>query len=74
MTNYLSSTVGREVYVVYCWLRHSVTIVGVADSKKEAKKLRLKFIKEAEDPEWEKTSGERRNNTLIESKFIEGTI
>jgi len=70
----LPGIVGREVFVVYYWLRNSVTIVGVADSSDEAEKLRDKFVKEAPDPGWEKFSGERLNNIIIEPKFIEGTI
>lgn len=58
----LTGIVGREVFVVYCWLRHSVSIVAVTDSA------------DAEDPEWEKRFHERSNNTLIESKFIDGIL
>lgn len=60
--------------MVYCWLRNSVSIVGVADSSDAAEKMRDDFIAAHPDPEWEKVSGERRNNTLIEPKFIGGTL
>ncbi len=70
----LTSITGREVFVVICWLRGSVTIAGVANSSDAAEKLHDEFIAGAPDPAWEKTSGERRNNTWVESHFIDGTI
>jgi hypothetical protein len=65
---------GRAVYVVYCWRRFEVTIVGVTDSQKDATRLRKEFIEAADDPEWERVSGERRNNTMIERHFINGGL
>lgn len=61
---------GRETFVVYYWLKNSVTIVGVASSEEEAQKMRKSYIDSHPDPDWEKASGERRNNTLFEKHYI----
>lgn len=58
------------VWVVYCWLRHSVDIVGVAKSECEAVALAEDYINSHPDPDWERSSGERRNNTLIERHVV----
>ena len=70
----LAGIVGREVFIVLCWLRGSVTIVGVADSSDHAETLRKRFIEAAPDSEWEKASGERKHNTYAESHFIDGIL
>jgi hypothetical protein len=59
---------GRQVFVVYRWTRNDVTIVGVTDGQKEADKLREEYI--ADGGEDEKFTDARKNNTLIESHFI----
>ena len=74
MTEQLAGIVGREVFIVICWLRGSVTIAGVSDTAEHAETLRLKFIEDAPDKEWEKASGERRNNTWAQSHFIDGVL
>lgn len=60
---------GTACWVVYVWQRFQVGIVGVYSSEAEAEAGRQQFIDEAEDPEWEKASGSRRNNTLIEMQI-----
>ena len=57
---------GTACWVVYVWLRFQVGIVGVYGSEADATAGRQKFIDDAPDPEWEKASGERKNNTIIE--------
>jgi len=66
--------IGRQVFVVICWTKHAVTVVGVADDEDYANKLRQKFIDEAPDSKWGKASGERGNNTWVEPHFIQGVI
>ena len=65
---------GSQVFVVICWMRHMASIVGVRDSEEGAKTLIQEWINTHPDPEWEKTSGERRNNTWFEPHFINATI
>jgi len=66
---------GREAYVVIFWGSNSMpTIVGVCDSSLAAATLMGEFIGDAPDPAWEKTSGQRRNNTWIEAHSINSAL
>lgn len=60
---------GTACWVVYCWLRFQVGIVAVCGSEADAQQARQDFIDAAPDPSWEKVSGERKNNTIIEMQI-----
>lgn len=66
----LSDIIGKEVFVVYCWLKNSVTIIGISATKDGAQNLVKEYIDSAPDKEWEKVSGERRNNLIVASIVV----
>ena len=60
----------KEVFIVYCWLKHSVTIVGAANTQKGAELLREQYINSAPDKNWEIVSRERNNNTIVQKTLL----
>lgn len=70
MTKKLIDIDGRAVFVVYCWTRNDVTIVGVASSDKEAERMRKAYIAAAPDAEGERFSCARKNNTMVHGCFV----